>query len=79
MFTALCALSPGEKARIHHIQNACPLGRRLLDLGFVPGARVACLYQSPGGYLQAYLAQGAVIALRRAQAAHIITQREEST
>jgi len=47
-------------------------GRRLMDLGFVPGTRVRVLRTSPLGDPRAYLVRGAVIALRREDAARIL-------
>ena len=45
--------------------------RRMLDLGFVPGAAVSALQASPWGDPVAYGVSGAVIALRREDAARI--------
>ena len=38
--------------------------RRLLDLGFVPGAHVGVEFRSPGGEPTAYRIRAALIALR---------------
>jgi Fe2+ transport system protein FeoA len=45
----------------------------LLDLGFVPGTEVSVELKSPNGDPTAYRVRGAVIALRREQAALIRT------
>ena len=47
------------------------MGRRLLDIGFTEGTRVQCLYAAPSGEPRAYLVRGAVIALRREDAARV--------
>ena len=45
--------------------------RRMMDLGFVPGAPVCALHAGPWGGPVAYGVAGAVIALRREDAARI--------
>lgn len=45
--------------------------RRLLDLGFTPGAVVTCLFSAPSGDPRAYMVRGSVIALRREDAARM--------
>ena len=49
--------------------------RRLTDLGLVRGTRVTCMARSPAGDPCAYLIRGALIALRRADAAGIQLER----
>ena len=46
--------------------------RRLMDLGFTPGARVMCLFAAPSGDPRAYMVRGSVIALRREDAARMV-------
>ena len=53
------------------------MARRLLDLGLVPGTRVACVARSPTGDPAAYRVRGAVIALRGGDAAGIQVTAEE--
>lgn len=48
--------------------------RRLFDLGFFEGSKVAPLYESPGGGTMAYFVKGTVIALRKEEALRIITE-----
>jgi DtxR family transcriptional regulator, Mn-dependent transcriptional regulator len=63
----------GEEARVIAISPACqgPQRRRLLDLGVVPGTRIVPELVSTSGDPVAYRIRGAVIALRREQAAWI--------
>jgi DtxR family Mn-dependent transcriptional regulator len=70
---SLSSLKPGQKARIVELSRACRGAerRRLLDLGFVPGSKVEVEMVSPIGDPTAYRIRGAVIALRREQAALI--------
>ena len=46
--------------------------RRMLDLGFIPGAPVSALQATPWGDPVAYGVRGAVIALRREDARRIL-------
>lgn len=70
-FSALDRLVPGQSAYVTQVLSAGPMGRRLADLGLIPGTRVTCLFQSPAGDPAAYLIRGAVIALRGSDAARI--------
>ena len=51
-------------------------GKEIEALGLVRGTRVTCMVKSPAGDLRAYLIRGALIALRRADAAGIQLERE---
>ena len=63
-----------QKARIVGLSPACrgALRRRLLDLGFVRGSRVAVAMHSPMGNPTAYVVRGTTIALRQDQARYIL-------
>ena len=50
--------------------------RRLLELGFTPGAKLVWLFDAPCGEPTAYWVGGAVIALRRSEAARIAVSCE---
>ena len=65
---ALCDMSTGQRARVVGVSGNGAMSRRLLDVGFTPGAAVTCLFQAPCGDPRAYLVRGAVIALRREDA-----------
>lgn len=71
MHSTLNALPIGQSACVAALRAAGAQRRRLLDLGFVPGARVEALHASPWGDPVAYGVCGAVIALRRADAREI--------
>lgn len=71
MHSTLDALPIGKSACVAALCAAGAQRRRLLDLGFVPGARVEALHASPWGDPVAYGVCGAVIALRRADAREI--------
>ena len=72
-WTTLRDVRPGETARVVEISHACqgPQRRRLLDLGVVRGAEIVPELVSAAGDPVAYSIQGALIALRRQQAAWI--------
>ena len=79
MPTTLDLLALGETARIHDLSLSAPKRRRLQELGFLPGAEITALHQSPWGDPVAYAVAGAVIALRRADARSIvITGKDEN-
>ena len=69
----LADVQPGESATVAAISPLCrgPARRRLLDLGVVPGTVVHARMRSAGGDPVAYDIRGALIALRREQAAQI--------
>ena len=68
---ALCDMSTGQRARVVGVPGNGAMSRRLLDVGFTPGAAVTCLFQAPCGDPRAYLVRGTVIALRNADAAGV--------
>jgi ferrous iron transport protein A len=68
-------LAVGQSARITRLDADAGFGRRLLDLGFTVGERVACLFSAPSGEPRAYLLCGTVIALRRENAKGVIIAR----
>lgn len=49
-------------------------GRRLRDLGLIEGTRVKCVLKSPLGDPQAYKICGAVVAIRREEAAQVLVE-----
>lgn len=73
---SLNALRDGQSAYVTHVAAEPAMGRRLLDLGLIPGTKVTCQGHSPAGDPAAYLIRGAVIALRSKDAACIGMERE---
>ncbi len=73
----LDAVRPGESAVVEGIAPSVqgPERRRLLDLGVVPGTELLAEMQSAAGDPIAYRIRGALIALRRSQAAGIYVRR----
>ena len=74
MKSRLCDISPGEKALVSGMYSQGGMRRRLRDIGLVEGAQVECLMKSPLGDPVAYLIKGAVIALRREDAASVTVE-----
>lgn len=70
-FDTLDRLPVGRRAAVDELRSPEEQRSRLLDLGFVPGAAVEALQESPWGDPVAYLIRGAVIALRRSDARRI--------
>ena len=69
---SLLSLEEGSSAVISSLTAAGAARRRLLDLGFTPGARVRYLYAAPAGSPRAYMIRGAVIALRTGDAGGVL-------
>jgi DtxR family transcriptional regulator, Mn-dependent transcriptional regulator len=67
-------LKPGKTAKVIGLSNHCQGFERfrLLDLGVVPGTEISYALDNPLGEPLAYLIRGAVIALRKEQAAKIL-------
>ncbi len=73
----LASLRPGESADVVRVSRACRgiERRRLMDLGVVPGTRVALERRGLTGGLSAYKVRGTVIGLREEQARMIGVER----
>ncbi len=74
--TTLDRLPVGQKAAVTGLAAPEDQRRRLMELGFVPGGRVAAVQESPWGDPVAYAVCGAVIALRRADARQVAVRQE---
>ncbi len=70
----LSALAVGEGADIVCVEG--DMSRRLTQLGFTPGTRVACELTAPVGDPAAYRVRGALIALRRRDAGQVRVRRD---
>ncbi|MEL7623737.1 MAG: FeoA family protein [Clostridiales bacterium] len=74
--TQLSRLLPGGRGLVRSSALQGSMRRRLQDLGLVEGTLVRCLHQGPSGDPMAYDIRGAVIALRKEDAQHILIERE---
>ena len=74
----LSALLPGEAARVIGVDESAPAGRRLLDLGFLPGTPVYVVRRAPLRDPLVYELRGYRICLRRTDAAHVRVERVQT-
>lgn len=64
-------LDPGDSGVVCHVEATDGIGRRLLDLGFIPGTPVRVVRRAPLGDPIAFELRGSRICLRRREAARI--------
>lgn len=69
MNSDLSRLGNGQEARIRRVGGHAALGRRLQELGFVPGTQVRRIAGAAFGGALAFRVRGSTIALRRDDAA----------
>ena len=74
---SLCDIEIGEVAEVCSLTAGDRIRRRFLDIGLVSGTHVECIGKSPCGDPCAYLIRGAVIAIRREDAAQILVKKIE--
>jgi DtxR family Mn-dependent transcriptional regulator len=70
----LSSLQPGERAVVVALKAQGLTRRRLMDLGLTPGVVVEASMRSALGDPVAYKVRGAVVALRREQAARVLVE-----
>lgn len=63
---------PGERFQIKQLNIEGTMRRRLLDLGFIPGAIIEVGHKSPLGDPVAYYVSGTTIALREEESSQIL-------
>jgi ferrous iron transport protein A len=68
---SLADLAPGAAGVVHSVDGNGAIGRRLLDLGFVPGTPLAVVRRAPLGDPVEYELRGTRLCLRRSEAARI--------
>ncbi len=67
----LSELSPGQEATIVSVDDTGPVGRRLLDLGLLPGTHVRALRHAPLGDPGIYELRGYRLCLRRSESERV--------
>ncbi len=72
----LANLRQGQSAVVTEVRLDGAMRRRLYDLGLIPGTCVERLQAGPAGSPLACVVRGAVIALRRKDAAKIMVEAE---
>ena len=65
----LLDLRKGEEAILDRIDLPADVSQRLMELGFLPGSRVAASFRAPGGGPRVYRVDGTEVALRSETAA----------
>ena len=70
---SLSDLPVGKTVVVEEILLSGAMRLRLMELGLVPGTRVRCVHRAPSGSPGAYAVRGAVIAIRKSDAAKILT------
>lgn len=69
-------LRPGQYGVVEKLQMQGQWLQYLLDMGLTEGCRVRCYLRAPAGDPTAYEIRGAMIALRRIDAANILVRLE---
>jgi DtxR family Mn-dependent transcriptional regulator len=75
----LDALGTGQRANVVALDEGCQgfSRRRLMDLGFTPGAHIEPALHTFAGDPRAYRIRGTLVALRRDQARHVLVRRTQ--
>ncbi len=68
----LPALKEGQSGTVVNFSPSCSMTQRLMELGFVSGARIECVQKCRHGDPIAYGVKGAVIALRNDDSRRIL-------
>ena len=68
---ALSTLAPGAAAEVVAVDSDTPVGRRLADLGFLPGTEVVVVRRAPLGDPVCFYLRGTQLCLRRSEAARV--------
>ncbi|HLK50953.1 MAG TPA: FeoA family protein [Bryobacteraceae bacterium] len=77
MLPTLVELNYGDAAVLDSIDLPAEEARRLMELGFLPGARVTAGRTAPGGDPRVFQVDGSEIALRRETARHLTVRVEK--
>jgi ferrous iron transport protein A len=67
-------LVPGDAGVIARVEVRDGIGRRLLDLGFIPGTPVRVVRRAPLGDPVSFELRGSRICLRRSEAARVFVE-----
>jgi ferrous iron transport protein A len=73
--STLVELHRGEQGVLDHIDLPPEAGRRLMELGFVPGSLITAAGCAPGGDPRVFRVDGSEVALRRETAAFLKLRR----
>ncbi len=70
----LLDLRKGEEAILDRIDLPPEISLRLMELGFLPGSRVAASFRAPGGDPRIFRVDGTEVALRCETAARLLVR-----
>jgi ferrous iron transport protein A len=73
----LADLAPGTRALVVEVRHTGPIGRRLQDLGLLPGTPVTAIRRAPLGDPSVYELRGYRLCLRREDAALVFVSTAE--
>lgn len=76
MKTSLDTVNLNTSVKVNSLNCIGSIKRRLLDLGFIEGATIIPVLQSPAGELNAYEIRGTLIAIRDEDARNIIVENQ---
>jgi len=72
----LAELPEGKTATIGEVDLQTPIGRRLLELGFLPGTPIKATFRAPLGEPLAFEIRGFHIGLRQCEAALVALKHD---
>jgi ferrous iron transport protein A len=75
----LSELAPGRRAVIESLDASGPIGRRLLDLGLLPGTPVRALRKAPLGDPTVFELRGYRLCLRRSESGRVRVRTRDHT
>jgi len=70
-------LPDGQEGVLEALRVAEDIGARLMEMGFVPGARVVATHCAPSGDPRVFEVDGSAIALRRETARRLLVRPPE--
>ena len=74
---SLADLRRGQHGVLDHLDLPEDQALRLMELGFLPGARISVARSAPGGDPRVYRVDGSEFGLRRETASHLILRDPE--
>ena len=75
MASSVAELAVGQTAVVERVEGDGAVAVRLLEMGFVPGSRVAVVKAAPFGDPLELRLRGYHVSLRRAEAAKVMVRR----
>ena len=73
---SLSEMQPGAECEVTDVDLEDAAGRRMLDLGFIPGTRVRVIRRAPMGDPSLYELRGYQLCLREADSRHVRVEKK---